>query len=428
MTSSESAGPGGQSHTGKLSSFALLTERAFLYGWLSGAATSTVRWLDLLAVGVYVFDRTGSPFQVALVTIVRMLPLALFGALAGALAEHFDRRRILYVAQVTMIATSVTLALLAVSGALEVWHLWVGGFLLGCFWVADFSCRRTMMAEAAGPERVGIAMSLESVTNNGTRMLGPTLGGLLLEWVGIEGAYWLSAVGYVLALVCTLRFPRFVRVEGAASVGLIASIVEGVRYLRGDRTVMGVLVVTLVFNLWAFPCVSMVPVIGKDELGLSAFPVGLLMSAEGAGAFCGALLLVGLAPLRWFRRLYVGGVALYLAMALGFSQSPVAVVAGGCLLVAGLGGAAFAAMQSTLVLMNSAPAVRARMMGLLSVFIGSGPIGFLHIGLMANLFGAPTAVLVCTLEGLSALLIVWRIWPELLQLQGISELTGKVAS
>lgn len=428
MTSSRWAGPDGSSETAKKSPFALLGERAFLYGWLSGAATSTVRWLDLLAVGVYVFDRTGSPFQVAMVTIMRMLPLALFGALAGGLAEHFDRRLILCGAQMTMIVTSAVLALLAVTGGLEIWHLWLGGFVLGCFWVVDFSCRRTMMAEAAGPERVGIAMSLESVTNNGTRMLGPTLGGLLLELVGLEGAYLLAAVGYVLAFACTVRFPRFVKVEGTDGVGLFASIVEGVRYLRSDRTVMGVLVVTVVFNLWAFPCVSMVPVIGKDVLGLSAFPVGLLMSAEGAGAFIGALVLVGVAPLRWFRRLYVGGVALYLAMALGFSQAGWPVVAGGCLLIAGLGGAAFASMQSTLVLMNSAPAVRARMMGLLSVFIGSGPIGFVHIGWMANLLGAPTAVLVCTLEGLAALAIVWRVWPEVLHLQSIPELTGRTAA
>lgn len=428
VPSSMSGGSGEASERVRASPLALLTERAFLYAWLSGAATSTVRWLDLLAVGVYVFERTGSPFQVALVTIVRMLPLALFGALSGALAERLDRRLALYCAQVTMIGVSVTLALLAAGGGLEIWHLWVGGFLLGTYWVIDFSARRTMMAESAGARRVGTAMSLETLTNNGTRMLGPTLGGLLLEQVGIEGAYWLSAVGYALAFVCTMRFPRFLRVEGMSSIGLLGSIMEGVRYLRGDRTVLGVLMVTLVFNLWAFPCVSMVPVIGKDELGLSAFPVGLLMSAEGAGAFIGAFVLAGLAPVRWFRRLYCGGVAVYLIMALGFSQSPVTLLAATCLFTAGLGSAAFASMQSTLVFMNTAPGMRARMMGLLSVCIGSGPLGFLHIGLMADALGASIAVLVLTLEGLVALALVWRVWPELLQRQSIPELAAPAAS
>ena len=396
--------------------FSLLAEREFRKLWLVGAIISTVRWLELLAVGVVVFDLTGSPAQVALLIILRMLPLALFGAFAGAMAEWANHKRILVAGLGVLAATSLALALLAATGRIEVWHIAVGAVLNGMFWLTDFPVRRTWLGELAGSPRVGAAMSLDTLTNNGTRMLGPTLGGLLLEVLGLDGTFLLAFALYVaaLALLAGLHGAR----RGTAAGGsVLARVAEGLRHVRGDATLVGLLAITVIFNLWGFPVISMIPVIGKDVLGLSAFPVGLLMGCEGAGALIGSLAIVVLGRARLYRRIYVSGLTLYLATALAFSHSPVAALSGVLLFAAGLGAAGFSAMQATLVFLNSPAAVRSRVMGVLAVCIGTAPLGFLHVGLLADLLGAPLAVAILATEGLVAVAITCKLWPQVLHAQ-----------
>ncbi len=391
----------------------LLREREFLFIWLIGTLSSTIRWLEMLALGVYVFDLTGSPLQVALMSILRMVPLAVLGAVAGAVAERINRRALLVAGLVVMTGVSALLALLVWSGNLRLWHVAVGVVLSGVFWVLDFPVRRTLLGEIAGAERLGAAMSLDTVTNNGTRMLGPTLGGLLLELLDLQGVYLLGATLYLLATVLALRMSSAPRAHVERAGGLLGLLAEGFAVLRGNRLLTGMLVVTVIYNLWGFPFISMIPVIGKDVLGLSPLPVGLLVSAEGAGALVGALLMALFAPMRHYRRLYTYGTLTYLLSALAFALSGWVVTSGVLLCVTGLGTAAFAAMQSTLILLCTPAGARSRMMGVLSVCIGTAPIGFLHIGLLADWFGAPMAVAISAGEGLIALALARRLWPEL---------------
>jgi MFS family permease len=404
-----------------VSPFALLGNRDFLKVWVVGLLVGTVRWLEMLAMGVFVFDMTGSPVQVALVSVLRMVPLALCGIPAGALVERVPRVLLVRVGLAIMLAVSLVLAWLAYSDRIAVWHIAVGALVNGIFWVVDMPARRTLLVDIAGLARTGQAMTLESITNNGTRMLGPVFGGLLLQVLGLDGTFVLSASLYGLGLVSFVRLDVRERHPDGPREGLLTSLAGGVRIALRHRTMKAILVVTLIFNLWGFPMVTMIPVLGKEVLGLSAFPVGLLTSAEGAGAFLGALLLTFTGRPVLYRALYVSGVLLYVTMSLGFGQSTLALLSGLLLLGAGLGGAAFAAMQSTLVLLNAPEEARSRMMGVLMVCIGAAPIGFAHIGLLASWLGAPTAVSVTAIEGMIALTIALLVWPELSQPQPVPE-------
>lgn len=376
-----------------------------------GLLGSTVRWLELLAVGVFVYDRTGSAFLVALMTLLRMLPLAVFGAFAGAWAERMHRATVVRVALALLASVSCLMSALAASGALQVWHLAAAAFVTGSFWALDNPFRRTLLSEVVVPARLASAMSLDVVANNGSRMLGPLLGGALLQAVGITGAFALSAVLYLAGLALMLAF-RHRDEARPGHAGVLVRLAEGMRYLAGNRTLTGVLMVTVIFNIFGFPFLSMVPVIGREELALSASAIGLLASLEGVGVLLGAVVLVLWVRERQFRRIYFWCVALYEVAALVFGHSTWVGLSAAALLLAGLTCSVFSAMQSTLVLLSAEPAARTRMMGVLSVCIGTGPIGFLHLGWMAELVGAPWAVAVMALEGLAALWVTARVWPE----------------
>jgi MFS family permease len=380
--------------------------------WYVGLIVATVRWVETIAVGVFVYRRTDSAFLVSMMTMLRLLPMGLFGVFLGALAERFDRGKTLLVVVLMMSGTSAVLAFLDLTGQLEIWHLALASFINGCGWSTDNPVRRVMIGEVVGREGMGTAMSLDVGATNASRMVGPAVGGLLLAGMDIQGAFMLSVLLYCTALWAVLtirsRIPR-----GADSGAVLARIAEGLALVRTDKRLIGVLVVTVIYNVFAWPFTSMIPVIGHDRLDLGPEGVGLLATMDGIGAFVGALVLALWLTPRWYGRAYLCGVVGYLITVVIFAlvQSPA--LAGAALLLTGLGGAGFSTMQATLVYLASPPEMRSRILGVLTVCIGTGPIGFLWLGWLADRIGSHHATAVTGVLGLLALAASWSWWKEI---------------
>jgi predicted MFS family arabinose efflux permease len=194
---------------------------------------------------------------------------------------------------------------------------------------------------------------------------------------------------------------------------LLASLLEGWRYVRGQRVIAGTLAVTVVANFWGMAYVAMVPVIGDRVLALSAFGNGVLMSMLGVGALLGAL--VGSAyRSRSYTRGFLLSTLLVLLCVLGFGLSAWATLSLSINLVCGFGIGMFSVMQSSIMMLSARPEIRARVMGLLTVVIGAGQfIGMVHLGWLADLLGAAMAVQLAAAEGLVALALVAVFWPEM---------------
>jgi MFS family permease len=391
--------------------------RAWLFGepdfrrlWLVGLVVFSVRWLEMLAVAVFAYQRTGSPFMVALLTMLRMLPMALFGAPIGAAAERAERRTALFLVVLSMLLCSIALAVLAWSDALEVWHLALASFISGLAWTTDNPVRRTMIGEVVGPERMSAAMSIDVGANNASRMLGPTVGGILLATLGIGGAFAVSVTGYLVAAIVALRVRHRNRVAPSTAAGVLERMIEGLVLVRRDPRLSGIMVITVIYNTFAWPFTSMIPVIGQDNLGLGAAGIGVLASMDGVGAFCGAIVIAVYSKPRHFARLYIGGVAIYLLLLPVFALAPGPPLAGSALLLTGLANSGFSIMQATLVYLAAPPEMRSRVFGVLSVCIGIGMIGFLHLGWLAGMMGATWAIMTMGAEGLVVLLLTRRWW------------------
>ena len=389
-----------------------MAEDGFRRVWLAGTVIGTIRWLEFLAIGVYVFELTGSAAQIAFITMLRMAPLSLLGAFAGALAERLSGRRLLLAMILLGIGASAVQAALAWLDSLALWHVAVGAFLSGVIWAVEMPVRRTMLGELAGAHRVAAAMGLDAASNNGTRMLGPGLGGLLLELVGIHGAFVLGTLLYVAGGLLLLRMP-IQPPDRHGDFRIFARILDSVRLIRSDRSIVGTLAVTIVFNVFVWPASSLVPAIGDTELHLSPFPIGLLMSADGLGALIGAMLVATRARPPQFRGVYIGGVAGFAVFSAVFAVSPGFGTAGLAQIIVGMAGACFATMQPTIIFQSSPVEARSRIMGVLSVCIGTAVIGFLHLGLLSTWLGAQGAILVTSAEGIAALCLVMLVWPEI---------------
>ena len=389
---------------------ALFRQPDFVRLWFVGLVVFVVRWLETLAVGVFVYRDTGSAFLVAMMTMLRMLPMGLFGAVLGALAERLDRRIALIAVVVQMMATSAVLTLLAFTGHLAIWHLAVASFLNGLSWATDNPIRRAMMGDTVGMDRMGRAMSADVASNNSSRMLGPTVGGLLLASVGIEGAFALCTVLYVFALIAAIHISAPLPQASAAGASILARMKDGLAVVRRDQRLMGTLLVTIIYNVFGWPFSSMIVVLGRDNFSLGPIGIGLLASMEGIGAFLGALTVAFWVTPRHYGHAYVGGVILYLAMLIVVTQSSNPFIAGAALLFTGIGGAGFAIMQNTIVFLAAPADMRGRVLGILSVCIGTASIGFLCLGIAAQIFGAVAACTATGLLGLSAMALTWKHW------------------
>jgi len=377
--------------------------------WSVGLVVFTVRWLETIAIGIFVYQHTRSAFLVAMMTMLRLLPMGLFGAFLGAWAEKIERRTTLILVVLLMLGTSTSLALLAYSGRLAVWHLAVASCLNGLAWATDNPVRRVMIGEVVGPDQIGTAMSIDVGANNASRMVGPTVGGLLLAGIGLDGVFMLSVLLYGFALVAAFRV-RYRNTAAAGIAPVLARIAEGFRLVRGDRRILGTLTVTVIYNVFGWPFTSMIPVIGQEQLGLGPEGIGMLASMDGIGAFCGAVLLALFLRPAWYARAYLCGVMVYMIMLTVFALVPAPAIAGSALFVTGLGGAGFSTMQATLVFLASPPDMRSRLLGVLSMCIGVGPVGFVALGLLADLIGAPSATAATGVTGLVALALTRPLW------------------
>ncbi len=391
--------------------FALLREGNFRRTWIVGGMTMALQWLEMLAVSIFVFSVTQSGFAVTLVAFARALPLVLFSAVIGALAERISRRNLLIAGYSLLIVSTAVLGVLAYFDAVTPLHVGIGMFLTGTVFSLEFPIRRNLLGEFAGMERIGSAMGLDSVLRNGMRIIGPLAGGTLMEFVGLHGAYFLATASYVYIVYLLLRVDNPRSPADAQNASLLTTLVEGIRFARNDKAVMGFFFVTIIMNIWAFPYMAMVPVIGQERLGLSELPIGLLVAAEGLGGLLGALFIATRGQaLSWaYRKLYFFGACIFMAAIVGFSKSlwfEASIIIVFC---GGLGVAGFSTMQGTLPFVIAPPAMRARVLGLLSMCVGMGPIGILHLGAMVSWLGASTATALIGAEGLLAMLLLF-LW------------------
>jgi predicted MFS family arabinose efflux permease len=300
------------------------------------------------------------------------------------------------------------LATLALSGQLRVWHIVLGGTVAGVIGASEMAVRRRMLGEVIAADRVAAAVALDSLTNSIARVLGPLCGGAVFEMLGLGGAYLLSAALYLAAglAVVGLDFrqePRRLRFGH-----MPREIAEGLAVARAIPTIRGVVLVTIIMNAFGFCYSALIAPIGLDVYHVSPTLVGALAAAESLGAIAvGIPLSAGWLRLNGSRALLQGSF-LFLGGVIAMALSPWYGLAFVLLLVGGLGTAAFSNMQTALVLIEAPPTTRSRVLGIVTMCIGTGPIGVLMIGALSERLGPEAAILIMAGIGFAGLSLVSR--------------------
>lgn len=365
--------------------------------WLAGLCINSARWMDLLVLGWVVLTLTDSPLLVGLAAFCRAAPMMSLGPVAGLVADRFHGGRVLVAVHALNLVASSGLALAFATDRAGLGTLLALAVVMGTAWAVDFPARRTMIYALVGRGRVTNAVSLENVSMQGTKMLGPLLGGLLLARAGPTSCY-------LLLLDRLRREVQLPALPGSQSIG--ESLASGLREAWAEPRIRGVLAITVLMNALVFPYQHMLPVLARDVLAVGPALLGLLFTADGLGALIGSLLVAARRGFTAHARVFTTGSLAATALVAGLAVSPWYALALGLQFLIGLAEAGFGTMQSAIVLLAAPDAARGRILGILSACIGSQPLGTLWIGFFTNRAGPRIAIAAGALVALALMLPV----------------------
>jgi MFS family permease len=376
--------------------------------------TYPARFADITAVAWLVTRGTDRPSEVALIAVFRWLPYLLAGPVIGLMIDRLPRLRVLRAAQGAMAAGAAAVGVLALTGTAEIWHLYAYTAFSGLTWTVDVPARRAYLRGVVGRRSTTLALALDQLTWHSGLLLGSNLAGVVLDDLN---AGWVF-IGVAVAALCSVPLlrglPRLSRVVPGKAPSIVRSLLEGVRFVRSDRTLIGVLLLVAITNLFGFGFEAMTPVFAEDVLHASAAKFGLLMSAQGLGSVLGGVILIRFAP-RVRRHALVLMVAVVgnhlasvlLALSVWYSASFFVLVA------AGISGNLFAIMSTSVFLLLTPAAMRGRILGIHIFVIGCYPLGIFALGKLADAIGPGPALAWVASAGIGLAVLVFVAFPEL---------------
>jgi MFS family permease len=360
--------------------FRALRHRDFRVYWIGQWLSVNGTWMQTTAQAWLVYRLTGSPLVLGLLLLARFGPSLVATPIAGVVIDRFPRRKLVLLTQSASLVLASLMALLTISGTVQVWQVLVLAFLQGIVDTLDMPARQTLQVDLVGIESLQSAISLNSSAFNAARMVGPALAGVLVAGYGEGVCFAVNAVSYLAVLVALLTI-RTSLSQRPASGSVRDELVEGLRYAAGNPQVRLVLTSVAVTSAFGLSYMTLLPVFARDVLHSGARGFGLLMASGGLGAIFGAL---GTAARRGTSRttavMAAGQGALGLGLvALALTRHVLAAAV--CLVVVGL---AVAIQLSTTngFLQTTAPEhLRGRAVSLyIWIFSGLSPIGGLVAG------------------------------------------------
>ena len=371
-----------------------LSNGDFVRLWLANGLWWQAMWMEMMVLGWLALELTDSPWWVQVIGFYRSIPLLLIGLFGSAITDRFKRRHLVLTLQATNVVAALSLALLLWSGNLKFWHLSVVALAMGSTWALDWPTRRSMIPDLVGKAQTVDAMVLENFIQGFTRISGPLAAGYIMAVYGNLGAL-IILVGLGLLSLLSLSGLKTDSQAPIKSVGIRATWTEmrqGWIYIRESAPILGVFLITIFVNVWAFPYMNLLPVFARDIFGQGPEGMGWLGAANGVGAF------IGLGVIHLGRRklsnewLFISGSLVSSIGVVFFALSGTYELSLLMLFCSGLGQAGFSIMQSSIILVESSDEMRSRAMSGLVVAIGVGPFGRLQSGAMAEVWGPRIAV------------------------------------
>jgi MFS family permease len=388
--------------------------RDFRLLWMASVLTSLAVQIRNVANLYQVYELSGSAFMLGLTGFLETLPFIILGVFAGAVADAFDRKKVLLVTMILQLIPGVAMALLTYTGAVQVWHIYTLGFLGALVDVFNWPARSALVPRLVPPGLMMNAVTINSTITQLSFLVGPALGGLSIDHTGLAVTYSISTLLLMPAIASVLWLRSSGKVEGTKRRVNLRSMVEGVEFVWIQRIILSLFVLDFGVTLVGFYR-PILPIFAADVFNMGASGLGLLYAAPSAGSLLGSTALLMAGDIRH------KGIAVVMA-AVGFAVSLALLgvskwfwLAVGAVILLGITDSVSVAIRRTVVQLLAPNEMLGRANSLMVVFAQTtNGLGALLAGVAAQFIGAPNSLLVgstlCFLMILSICIAIPQLW------------------
>jgi len=375
---------------------------------LGSAVSDTGTWMQVMAQAWVMSSLTDKALLLGMVNFAAGIPTIALTMVGGSAADRYDKRKILIAAQIIQSILAVILGMLVLTGQIQVWHVVVLAACLGVCIAFEMPAISALVPELVKKEQIATAVALDRSVFHGSRLVGPSVAGMMVAWVGAASAFFANALSFFALMIALITLPARKIGTAEEEEQRRSGFKEGLRYVRQDRTILCMICLIALTTIFIFPFLSvMLPLYVRNILHLGPDRMGLLMAVSGIGSLTGSLGLLSVARENRLRFMTVAAGVVSCAL---FAMSQLAdftltaismgILAIGLSLNFGLAGT---------IVQERAPAhLRGRISAVFGLsFFGLMPIaGLLTTGL-SDLIGMRTALMVSSIFfGVGALFVM----------------------
>jgi MFS family permease len=362
--------------------------------------------------GYLVYQITGSPSALAFIMLSVALPMLIIAPIGGVIADRVDRRSLMLWAQVSVCVLNGVNTVLISLGVIEFWQLMVLSTLSGIAFSFNMPARQAVVPNLVPRELLMNAMSLSSSAMNATRIVAPALGGLLVQPIGVGGGFAVLTGMYAVSVLLTFGLPKMPPEKRDVEVTFFNDFRAGFSYIRGNRLVMGLLLLGTVPMVFAMPYQTLLPVFADDVWDVGAVGFGVMQAMAGVGGLAGGLLVANLDNYPHKGRLMLVAAVVSGIFLIAFALSPFFAVALPMLIVVGLAQMTFMTVNNTVITSVIPDNVRGRVMSVLMMSFGLMPFGAVPAGIAAGVIGTPAVVAIGGVLLIASVLAAYAAFPQ----------------
>lgn len=363
--------------------------------YFGGQCVSLVgTWMQQIAMSWLVYRLTGSVFLLATVTFMAQIPILVVTPYVSVFVDRFDRRKLLVLTQSLSMVQAFLMAALTLTGLVEVWHIMLLSLLIGLINALDNPTRQSFYPSLVPKEKLSNAIALNSAVINGSRLIGPAVGGVLIGLLGEGICFLLNGVSFLAVIVALLMMRLGPAKERVVKQRVWEDMREGFLYVAGNMPIRTLLLLMSSISFFGLPLMTFIPAYVKTILGGESELLGLLLSCVGIGSFTAALYLAARKSV-----LGLGKVVMLSGALLGVGLAAMSFVTipwVAAVLCVPIGFTIISAVASinTLLQTLSGEDKRGRVMGYMAMaFTGMAPVGSMILGAIEEFVGLRVIIL-----------------------------------
>jgi MFS family permease len=387
---------------------ALLRHGPFRRYIIGSAISDTGTWMQVMAQGWVMSALTNKAIMLGMVNFAAGIPTLLLTMVGGSAADRFDKRKILIATQVVQIITAVILGILVLKDAIQIWHVVLLAAVLGVVIAFEMPAISALVPELVRREQIATAIALDRSVFHGSRLIGPSVAGMLVAWWGAAAAFFANALSFLALIIALVSLPARVAGSAEEEEQRRSGFKEGLRYVRSDRTILSMISLIALTTIFVFPTISvMLPLYVRNVLQLGPDRMGYLMAVSGSGSLAGSVGLLSVARENRFK--FMTAAALVVAFALfGMSRSTSFLLSAICMGTLAIGLSLNFGLAGTIVQERAPAPLRGRVSAIFGLsFFGLMPIAGLMITGLADWIGIRAALSVgAVLYGIGAVIVL----------------------